>query len=214
MTMKRLTNLFALLLIANFTFAACSRDNDDNMPDPSVTDAGIVINGVRWATRNVDAPGTFAATPESAGMFFQWNRRTGISTTTPAAGVPVENWNTASIEGTTWVRANDPCPTGWRVPTMAELSALRDAGYKWTTRNGVNGVYLGTYPHRIFLPALGGRGSFNGTLSGVGMHSDYWSNAAGDGTGARGLELDMERYSVNVFAGSRNSGSNVRCVAE
>ena len=24
---------------------------------------GVVINGVTWATRNVDAPGTFAASP-------------------------------------------------------------------------------------------------------------------------------------------------------
>ncbi len=35
----------------------------------------VLINGVLWATRNVDAPGTFAASPESTGMFYQWNSR-------------------------------------------------------------------------------------------------------------------------------------------
>ena len=38
---------------------------------------GVVINGVRWATRNVDKPGTFAANPEDAGMLYQWNRKVG-----------------------------------------------------------------------------------------------------------------------------------------
>ncbi|MDR0873068.1 MAG: hypothetical protein LBN27_06320, partial [Prevotellaceae bacterium] len=32
---------------------------------------GVLINGVVWAKYNVDAPGTFAATPESAGKFYQ-----------------------------------------------------------------------------------------------------------------------------------------------
>jgi len=37
------------------------------------TDAGVIINGIKWATRNVDMPGTFAANPEDAGMFYQWD---------------------------------------------------------------------------------------------------------------------------------------------
>ena len=35
---------------------------------------GVRIQNVIWATRNVDAPGTFAQSPGSFGMFFQWNR--------------------------------------------------------------------------------------------------------------------------------------------
>ena len=40
-------------------------------PNPLTHDEGVVINGVRWATRNVDMPGTFAPTPESFGMHYQ-----------------------------------------------------------------------------------------------------------------------------------------------
>ena len=34
---------------------------------------GVVIDGIRWATRNVDTPGTFANAPSEAGMFYQFN---------------------------------------------------------------------------------------------------------------------------------------------
>ena len=36
-------------------------------------EGGVLINGVCWATRNVDAPGTFAENPEDPGMMYQWN---------------------------------------------------------------------------------------------------------------------------------------------
>ncbi|MDR1698223.1 MAG: hypothetical protein LBR75_00145, partial [Prevotellaceae bacterium] len=44
-------------------------------------DKGAIINGVKWATRNVDMPGTFAETPESAGKLYQWNRNVAWNTT-------------------------------------------------------------------------------------------------------------------------------------
>jgi len=40
-------------------------------------ETGVVINGVTWATRNVDAPGTFVANTKDAGMFYQWNSKVG-----------------------------------------------------------------------------------------------------------------------------------------
>lgn len=41
----------------------------------------VEINGVCWATRNVDAPGTFTQNPEDAGMLYQWNRKTAWNVT-------------------------------------------------------------------------------------------------------------------------------------
>jgi len=35
----------------------------------------VVINGVRWATRNLDTGGHFVANPEDYGALFQWGRR-------------------------------------------------------------------------------------------------------------------------------------------
>ena len=47
--------------------------------DPLTHDAGVVINGITWATRNVDEPGKFAARPEDAGMYYQWNSKIPFS---------------------------------------------------------------------------------------------------------------------------------------
>ena len=51
--------------------------------DPLISDAGVVINGVKWATRNVGEPGKFVANIEDAGMLYQWNRKIGWSSTDP-----------------------------------------------------------------------------------------------------------------------------------
>jgi hypothetical protein len=59
---------------------------------------GVLINGVIWATSNVDAPGTFAKNPEDTGMFYQWNRKIGWSTSDPM---------TNSDGGTTWNRSRN-----------------------------------------------------------------------------------------------------------
>jgi hypothetical protein len=108
----------------------------------------VVINGVKWATRNVDMPGTFAAKPEDSGMFYQWGRPIGWSSTDPlisSNGEPI--WNNLPYEdGTsyTWDKENDPCPLGWRVPTISELNSLIETASEWTTINGVSGWIFGT----------------------------------------------------------------------
>ena len=38
-------------------------------------DKGVVINGVKWATRNVGEPGRFVETYNQTGEYYQWNCR-------------------------------------------------------------------------------------------------------------------------------------------
>ena len=170
---------------------------------------GVLINDVRWATRNVAAPGTFAPNPESAGMHFQWNRRQGWATTIGN----VSGWRSSRIRGTTWERANDPCPPGWRVPTQAELQRLHNAGSIWTTRNGVYGRLFGIAPNQIFLPAAGRR-YVGGTLSfSGGAHGYYWSSSPGTRT-ANAMRLQIQRGNSHVYHNDRAGGLSVRCVVE
>ena len=180
---------------------------------PNQTDAGVVINGITWATRNVNAPGTFADNPEDAGMFFQWNRNRGWSATDPlrhwanndwVAG----GWNSSIPTGT----ANDPCPAGWRVPTLAELSNLRNQPNTWTQRNGVNGRLFGTAPNQVFLPAAGWRRISDGALYRVGTAGNYWSSALYGSTTA--WRLWFYSGSSNLLGSNRALGLSVRCVAE
>ena len=92
---------------------------------PATCDVGVVINGVCWATRNVDTPGTFVKKSSDAGGIF------------------------------TRYEAQDACPRGWRLPTREELQSLNAVGGEWTSVNGVNGHTFGTVPNQLFLPAAG-----------------------------------------------------------
>jgi uncharacterized protein (TIGR02145 family)/uncharacterized repeat protein (TIGR02543 family) len=174
---------------------------------------GIVVNGVKWATCNVDAPGTFADAPESAGMFYQWNRITGWSSTNPLTSSDGSAWDISTPAGTEWESANDPCPEGWRVPTRAEQQLLLAAGGEWTTQNGINGLTFGLAPDTVFLPAAGDRYyNSTGQLGNVGIGGYYWSDTQYNSDRAYGLIF--LNYADAVLEGSiRAFANSVRCVS-
>ena len=182
---------------------------------PNQIDAGVVIAGIRWATRNVDAPGTFAQNPQSSGMFFQWNRNVGWSSTNPMVNSDGgRSWNSSTPSGTTWETQNNPCPAGWRVPTETELQSLNRAGSIWVTNwnnTGVNGRLFGTAPNQIFLPAAGWRHNSNGALHGAGADASYRSSTPSGSNNARTLYIYSGRTIMSDS--NRAAGFKVRCVA-
>ena len=145
--MKKTT--FILLLICSMTIMTGCNQNRNNAD-------GVVINGVKWATRNVGMPGTFAETPECFGMLYVWNSKEAWN----AIDKRVEGWRgVRRVEDSVWTRANDPSPTGWRVPTYEEVWSLTDrerVRFEWTTQNGVEGVRFTDRQSRnsIFLPLV------------------------------------------------------------
>ena len=189
-------------------------DGTPPVPTTPTTDPGVVIDGIRWATRNVDAPGTFADRPESSGMLFQFNRKKAWS----AINETVIGWDNSNPEGTAWYAENDPCPLGWRVPTEANLRSLYNIGGTWVESwngTGVSGSIYGTAPNQIFLPATGWRSYFsNGAvLYFAGTLGSYWSNTQYDSTFAWILWVPTSEYR-NVGNGRRTHGFPIRCVAE
>ena len=158
-----------LLLASAFMMATLCAFAQNN-----TTDEGVEINGIVWATRNVDAPGTFADNPEDAGMFFQWNRKKAWNVTDEE----IEGWNITAPEVIEWETANDPCPAGWRIPNYTELRTLTNTTSTWATNwngTGVNGRVFGLAPHQIFLPAVGNR-TTTGTLNAPHTLGVYWSS--------------------------------------
>ena len=144
-------------------------------------ETGVVINGVTWATRNVGAPGNFAAAPENSGMFYQWNSKIGWSSTDPLVSTNGSTWNSAwdGNGATTWETANDPSPVGWRVPTKAEMGSLLNTTYVtrvWTTQSGTNGFLFtdNATGNSIFFPAAGDRFYTDASLERVGTNGYYW----------------------------------------
>jgi len=180
-----------------------------------IPENGVLINGIVWATRNVDRPGTFAAKPEDAGMFYQWNRKVGWSATDPLINSNGSTtWDSSMPAGSNWTEANDPCPDGWRVPKLLEIQeSLEDAG-EWTTVNGVNGrkfTDLNT-GNSIFLPAAGTRNSI-GELYDQNNGGYYRSNVwQSDNTYAAYFELYSYLDGWAYYNDSRD-GMCIRCVA-
>ena len=191
-------------------------------PEPTSGDGWVLINGVKWATCNVDAPGTFAAAPESAGMFYQWNRKIAWSATDPMVNSNGgTKWDISTSSGTEWTKANDPSPAGYRVPTFDEIQSLLDEDKvtnEWTDNYNGTGVSGRIFTDKnngnsIFLPAVGFRSnSYVGTLYSAGSYGYYWSSTLGSTNNAYNLYFDSDgagwcyRY--------RKNGQSVRPVAE
>ena len=192
---------------------------------------GVVINGVRWATRNVDMPGTFAKTPESSGMLFQWDIKKAFNAVDELVEDDWQRWMISLGKEGKWSAENDPCPTGWRIPTHEELELLYNTHSEWTTQNNVNGRFFGIAPYQIFLPAVGFRetawqGSddygfdiFAGKLKFAGKGGYYWSQTSmGRGSPVAwclwfGKHFDTGREFLEVHYNWLSFGFNIRCVA-
>ena len=182
-------------------------------------DSAVVINGVRWATHNVAAPGTFAKNPEDAGLFYQWNSKVGWLATGEVTG-----WNSSWKGGyttpsatDTWITANDPSPAGCRVPTDTEIQSLANTtkvSSIWTTQNGVNGQKFTdkTNGNSIFLPASGFRYYDDGPLYGAGSDGYYWGSTAYGASGAYYLYFGSGDAAWGYDG--RASGFTVRSVSE
>ena len=126
-------------------------------------------------------------------------------------------WNSGTEENPVKTEY-DPCPTGWRVPTYAELDKLINNYSSWLTVDGQEGRYFtGDYTYldnapQVFFPAAGSRYSDVGRVYDRGYNGNYWSSRPYS-TGALSLYVDRS----NVYMGysdGRAYGSSVRCVQE
>ena len=224
--MKKLLLFTTILTLGLAT--SCSND-DDRIPidyPRNPTAGGVVIGGVEWAKYNVDAPGTFVANPEDVGMLFQWNRQKGWEGWSRPNEEDEENredekavepagWDSSTPTGTRWTSANDPCPTGWRVPTQSELTRLRNSPSIWTANwegTGVSGRLFGESPYQIFLPAGGWRINDSGVLGSGGRFGFYWSSAQFNRANARAMWFSSASVFMNWNL--RANGYSVRCVVE
>lgn len=191
-----------------------------NMPAPGKPGQGVEINGVVWATCNLDAPGTFAEKSTDQGMFYQWNKNVGWSVSGPLKTIDGStSWDTVAFpkEIVVWSPENDPCPEGWRVPTPEEIEMLCDTkkvanwiihsprGCNFSDRENEN---------MIFFPVCGYRSFTDGQLQKANQYGCYWSDSAKEGTAMAyilGIYSFPKAGSTSIY---KNSGINIRCVAK
>ena len=186
-----------------------------------------MINGLCWMTRNLDLPGGTTLTnadtnlttkssytlPNSSTSGFNSNGTayvynsdsTNFNDTSCGSNNPCYSyysWN-AAIAGddpSSGTASNDICPKGWRLPTRAELTTLKNS-YN-TSAKLVAAPFLGVYA-----------GYYNySSLNDGGSYGDYWSSTAYNASNAYNLYFGSS--GANVDYSYKRYGYSVRCVAK
>jgi len=205
------------------------------MPKQATDDCTVIVSRgsvLRFACYNLGALATSKPyTPrwELNGGYWQWGRlnQAAIGPFLGANGGPPTSWNTTYPPNGAWLDArktgNDPCPTGFRVPTAAQWEAVFDTNIienvgTWTDSPTYYGsgkrIRKTTYDTGgLFLPAAGGRYQGNGSLVYRGSKGFYWSSTEVQSIyQARNLEFAVGGKIMNSTL--RTIGMSVRCVAE
>jgi uncharacterized protein (TIGR02145 family) len=188
-----------------------------------------------WAPVNVGATKTtYSADRAGCGYYFQWGRSyakfdfnssatvTGpLSAEDAASDINKDKFIIGSID---WLslgegvddrwqgdNAQGPCPNGWRVPTVAELTVLSDAYVSSNiSANRLKIPRAATDPsgQDLYLPVAGYRSSA-GAWTGRESESSYWASTVTNGYPMR---MHFTMSLSEVVATSHANGFSVRCI--
>jgi chitodextrinase len=145
---------------------------------------GTAVNSTTATLSTTDTPGN---------ALFITN---GASPNDWRSGQNVNLWQ--GVSGT-----NNPCPSGYRLPTDAELDAERAS---WSSQNAT-----GAFASPLKLPMSGYRIYSFGSLSSVGTDGFYWSSTV---SGTNSLNLYFGSSSAGMNTSYRASGFSVRCLKD
>ena len=186
----------------------------------------ISPTGKVWMDRNLGASqvATSSTDVDAYGDIYQWGRfadghqcrnsntsSTLSSTDTPNDGnfiltlnYPVDwrqDQNNNFWQGVKGI--NNPCPTGYRLPTETELDNER---LSWSSNNAAD-----AFASPLKLPLTGVRGYDDGLLNLVGTYGNYWSSTVKD---QYARYLYFNDSSAGTGSSQRASGRPVRCIKD
>jgi hypothetical protein len=188
----------------------------------SVTYGTVVgANSKCWLDRNLGASGVALSSNDanSYGDLFQWGRgddghqiRTSSTTVTHSSSdtpgsdfiiSPNNPFDWRSPQNTNlWQPSyNNPCPSGYRLPTEAELDAERAS---WSNQNTT-----GAMNSPLKLPLGGYRNNADGTLVNVDFVGYYWSSTVNT---VMSRILYFGGSLADISNGYRGRGLSVRCI--
>ena len=167
------------------------------------------------------------AQKDSFGDLYQWGRaaeghedRGSVTNTTQAgrfiAGEGDKDWDGKFIIGfNNWLdpkvdnlwsgtsAENNPCPSGFRVPTNAELNYERLQFSLQNRKGAFNSV--------LKLPTAGARIGNSGELGNEGGKGSYWTSTV---VGDKARFLNVNVTSAEMDGGDRADGLSVRCIKD
>ena len=193
-------------------------------PTPNVTNH---TTGAIWMDRNLGASQVATSSTDAAayGDLYQWGRaadghqiRTSTTTSTlsttdtPGHGSFITNngsspydWRSTQndnlwqgVSGT-----NNPCPSGYRLPTEAEWEAERTS---WGSNNAA-----GAFASPLKLPKAGSRHFSFGSLNLVGSFGGYSSSTV---VGTYSRYLNFHSSNASMISTDMADGSSVRCLKD
>lgn len=177
------------------------------------------INGGYWQWGR-KGPGPSAWLTSNSTNFAHGPTGPGLSS---ANAFAITGWSSTGAPDGAWSdntkTANDPCPTGYRLPTIDQWAAViaNNADIAVGTWTGGIAAYNSGrfYGNSLFLPAAGFRDNLNspGALSNRNNVGLYWSSSECVGDCSKNLIFnDGNSFAGNV--GPRTPGYSLRCIAE
>jgi uncharacterized protein (TIGR02145 family) len=176
---------------------------------------GVCLGGLMWAKYNVDEFGKFASAPEAPGKLYRFNDTTAF----PASGT--SDWPTYTADTTSiWLSANDPCPSGWHLPTLNDLATLSNAAggtYSEATINNTACYLVQPASHNasgtsdgsmmLILPAQKTR------LGATTWHATVAYNSVST-TGSTYWIIYFQPAGLGIMNGGKSHPRPLRCVAD
>ena len=195
----------------------------------AVVDVTNPTTGKTWMDRNLGASqvATSSTDAQAYGDLYQWGRRsdghqcrtspttaTLSSTDQPAHGdfITVNSGNLdwrSPQNNNLWQGVNgvnNPCPSGYRLPTDPESEAERAS---WSANTSV-----GAFASPLKLPVAGYRNYSDGSLSNVGSGGSYWSSTVISISVTAPRFLLFNSSIAVLYTSNRVSGRSVRCLKD
>jgi len=183
--------------------------------------------GAIWMDRNLGASQVATSSTAAAayGCLYQWGRAadghedrgSALTTTNSATDTPGNSsFITEGTAPTDWrspqnanlwqgvAGVNNPCPTGYRIPTSAELDLERTSDF---TSNNAAGAFGGA----LKLPNAGYRNPSNAAIINAGIQCFYWSSTV---NGTYSTSLYFSSSSSSLSSNNRARGISVRCIKD